>query len=111
MNEQTRDLIETALETYRAEILPTLPTEKRYAGAMIANAIAIAGRAVIHDDPAAALLAMVYGTEPATLAKLARDIRVGQVSEASHPALTAWLLRAVQAELEITNPKFLERGR
>lgn len=111
MDDRTRDLIDIAIATYREEILPDLPPHKRYVGAMIANAAEIARRRLASEDPARSLLAFIYGTEPAHLARLARDIRTGQVSEASHAALAPALLRYLQAELEITNPKFLERRR
>ena len=88
----TRDLIDTALATYRAEILPDLPPEKRYVGAMIANAAEIARRRVTSDDPARMLLHFAYGREASDLGRLARDIRT-EVEQ----RLKAGRLRAIVA--------------
>lgn len=110
MADLTSDLLRTALAAYRDELLPRLPSDRRYVGAMVANAMDIARRRVAHDDPDKALLTYIYGDRPADLAKLARDIRAGQVNETSHGALAGALLHYLQAELAITNPRFLERS-
>jgi hypothetical protein len=38
------DLLATALEAFRADVLPVVPAEKRYAALMIANALTMAAR-------------------------------------------------------------------
>ena len=103
---QAEDLLAIALSTCRDEILPGLAANKRYTLAMIANAIGIAERALTHGDPAKTLLEAL-GAE--SLEALARAIRSGHISNASHDGLAAYLLDYLQAELAITNPKFLER--
>ena len=50
-----RALLTIAAETFREEILADLPKDKRYAGAMTANALAIAERMLAAGDPMQAL--------------------------------------------------------
>ena len=105
---QAEALLDIALSTCRDEILPGLAANERYTLAMIANAIGIAERALTHVDPAKALLEAL-GAQ--SLEALARAIRSGRTSDASHEGLSAHLLAYLQAELAIANPKFLERRR
>ena len=52
---QAEALVSIALETYTQEIVPELSASKRYAGAMVANALGIAKRRLSHPDPGDAL--------------------------------------------------------
>jgi len=102
-----RALLDTALETLQQEILTDLPADKRYAGAMTANALAIASRHLKGENPAQDLLAYI-GSEPGTdVDALAKAIRNGRVSDASHPELLPRLIDMLEAELRQTNPRFL----
>ena len=103
---QAEALVAIALETYAEEIVPELTSSKRYTGAMVANALGIARRRLSHPDPGDAL-ARSLGAE--SLIALAKALRSGKISSASHPGLADYLLKYLEAELAITNPKFLER--
>lgn len=106
-SETARALIEIALTTFRDEILTDLSTTKRYQGAMTANALAIAARALAGDAPADKLLAGLGGDAPADLDDLVAAIREGRIGDASHPGLRAALIDYLRAELATTNPRFL----
>ena len=108
-NHTSRALLDIAFRTYRDEIQGELTGSKRYTGAMVANAMDIAGRAVAADDPADALLARFYGDGSIDLRGLADGIRAGQITEETNPGLLDALLDYVTEQLEITNPRFLER--
>jgi hypothetical protein len=99
-------LLDIALATYDEEIRPGLPKDKRYTGAMIANALGIAQRRLHNPDPEAALLE-TFGA--ASLKDLAAAIRNGKISEASRPSLARDFLDHVRADLAVTNPRFLAR--
>lgn len=103
----SRALIDVALETLQQEILADLPAEKRYAGAMTANALAIASRRLTGQNPARDLLAYVGGEPGADEETLARAIRNGGISDTSHPDLLPRLMEMLEAELRQTNPRFL----
>ena len=106
-------LLELALTTLREEIAPDLPVDKRYAAAMVANALEIARREVTTDadTPLWPLLDELYDLEVVGSPKqLAADIRSGKVSEATTPGLGKSLLGAVAAELAIRNPRFLKKA-
>jgi hypothetical protein len=102
-------LIELAIATLRQELAPALPSDKRYAAAMVANALEIARREVMADGDAARweLLDAVYDEGEGTLRQLASDIRDGSLGEAELPDLAERLRQLVEAELRITNPGFL----
>lgn len=104
--DQATALLDIALETYAQEIIPTLPKDKRYAGAMVANAFGIAQRRLSHTDPGKALVEAL-GAE--SLESLAKSIRSGTVSNISHSKLANSLMTYLDAEVAITNPKFLAR--
>lgn len=97
-------LLEIARATFEDEIRPGLDKDKRYAGAMVANALGVAERRLTHADPEAALVAR-FGAE--NLSGLAAAIRDCEISSASHSTLAQELLDHVRAELAITNPRFL----
>jgi hypothetical protein len=103
---QAEALVAIALDTYTEEIAPELPSAKRYAGAMVANALGIAQRRLASPHPGDALVVSL-GAE--SLESLAEALRSGKVTTASHPELVETLLKYLEAELAITNPKFLER--
>ena len=102
-------LLALATESLKADLLPSLPADKRYAAAMIINALDIARRGITTTDdaPLFALLDTVYDDGDGTSADLARDIRSGKVSEATHPGLGLKLRALVVAELKVRNPRFL----
>ena len=105
---KAEDLLDIVLSTCRDEILPGLIDNNRYTLAMIANAIGIAQRRLSHAGPAEAL---VEALDAESLENLARAIRSGRISDATHDRLGAQLRTYLEAELAITNPKFLERRR
>lgn len=102
-------LIALATETLKAEIVPTLAPEQRYAAAMIANALDIARREITTADeaPLWAILDQVYDDGDGTPQQLATDIRAGKISEATHPSLGAKLRNVLIGELKVRNPRFL----
>lgn len=104
---RAQDLLAIALKTYRADILSSLTPEQRYAGAMIANAMDIACRELTGASPNTALAGLMDAE--GGLATLARDIRGRKLDDTEHPELRQALLDYVTAELEISNPRFLER--
>jgi hypothetical protein len=108
-----RALIELAIITLRQELAPALPSDKRYAAAMVANALEIAHREVMADGDAARweLLDAVYDEGEGTLRQLASDIRDGSLGEAGLPDLGKRLMQLLEAELRITNPGFLSSGK
>lgn len=111
------NVLATALDLFRAEILPDLPPEKRYAALMIANALASVQREFGAPTPSlpAAALALYQDVVPLTIEgfteRLAADIEAGsfdapgQRRDAAFEAVKA--LNA--ARLVITNPKRLPR--
>ena len=102
-------LIALAAETLKAEIVPGLSPEKRYAAAMIANALDIARREITtaDDAPLWAILDTAYDDGDGTPAQLAVDIRAGKITEVTHPGLGAKLRNVLIAELKVRNPRFL----
>ncbi len=104
--ELAAELIDIAVGTYRDEILDALPPDRRYIGAMVANAAGIATRRLREADPSAALVAALGGESPESLAA---QIRKGAISEDSHADLRQVLLDYLRDELRITNPNFLTR--
>lgn len=106
-------LIEIALTTLKRDILADAGPDKRYAGAMIANALEIARREITTEGSEAQwkLLDELYDDGEGTLEQLARDIRAGAIDEKKHPDLAEKLRKLVIAELEIANPRFLQSRR
>ncbi len=110
--ETSRQLLEIAHKTYRSEVLEELSGSKRYIGAMVANAMDIAARALERDDPAKLLEGLTEKTASsgsAELKALAAAIRAGHISAATHPELRDILLAYVCAKLEISNPRYLSK--
>lgn len=103
-------LLDLAIETLKAEINPALPPDKRYAAAMVANALEIARREVEAADDAQDLVLLdgFYEDGDGTLKQLASDIRKGEISEIGHPDIRQRLRAHLIAELKIRNPRFLQ---
>ena len=106
-------LIELAIATMRREIAPHLPADKRYAAAMVANALEIARREykTEAETPLWPLLDALYDDGEGSPTRLAQEIRSGSVSETTDPGLGEKLLAIVGNELEIRNPRFLQSRR
>lgn len=102
-----RALLAIAAETFREEILADLPKDKRYAGAMTANALAIAERMLAAGDPMQALCEALGNAYGGNAEDLARAIRNRKITDASHPDLRTLLHQALTEELQQTNPRFL----
>jgi hypothetical protein len=123
------DLITTAREVLMRDVLPILPKDKRYAGLMIANAMAIASReqtlaTFAERDEAARLWKLLH--EGDTAPRLAPDseaqsdvsamrhamsaaIRAGRFDDREHEsALVAHLARTAADWVAISNPKALQ---
>ena len=102
-------LIAHAIATLEADIMPALPPAQRYAGAMVARALAIALRGMTEGSEVArfALLDEAYDDGEGTLAQLARDLRSGDVGETRVDGLAGRLQRLVTEELAVRNPAFL----
>jgi hypothetical protein len=102
-------LLRLALETFRADVLPALPSERRYAGAMTGNALEIALRGLAPGavDGDRLLLDPLYGEGKGDMALLARDIRAGRLDDRSHDSLRGLLKEQIRRELTVRNPRFL----
>jgi hypothetical protein len=106
-------LLDLVGEAFKAEIAPSLPPDKRYLAAMMANALDIARReiAVEEEALALALLDSVYEDGDGTLEQLARDIRSGAVNDATNPDLRKRLRTHLESELAVRSPRFLASRR
>ncbi|MFY8094722.1 MAG: DUF6285 domain-containing protein [Niveispirillum sp.] len=103
------NLLETALNSLRADLLPHLPDQARYTGLMVANALGIvlrdlrAGQA--RAEMAAALTGLI-GQDDATA--LCAAIRAGSFDTADRDiSLRHALMTITRARLSINNPKSL----
>jgi len=103
---KAKALMDVAAETYTSEIMPALPSEKRYAAAMTANALGIAQRSLSHPDPAEALLTELRAQ---SLDELSATLRTGETGDKEGKVLQTKLLSFLEAELAITNPRYLKR--
>lgn len=103
-------LLDLAIETLKSELAPVLPADKRYAAAMLGNALDIARREIAGESETAdfALLDAVYPDGDGTMEQLAKDIRAGQVSARTHPDLPKLIRAQLIAELKVRNPRFLK---
>jgi Domain of unknown function (DUF6285) len=121
------DLITTARETLLNGLLPTLTKDQRYAGLMIANAMAIALREhgssmgagreetrrlrkLLADAGVATAQLVSAGAEselPLLRRALSEAIRRGQFDGPCAPALVAHLVRSAADWVAISNPKAL----
>lgn len=105
----SEDLIGLAIETLKTELQPALPADKRYAAAMVLNALEIARREIMAAEDAVQLelLDAFYEDGDGTMQQLAADIRSGDISEKSHADLRRRLRAHLVAELKVRNPRFL----
>jgi Domain of unknown function (DUF6285) len=108
-----RNLLATALAAFRAELLPAMPPEKRYAALMIANALAMVERELGAPDidlqnHAAALYPDTRAGED-VMRRLAADIEAGAFDAAGPRRDAAFAaVKAINAAgLAITRPKRL----
>ncbi len=101
-------LLDLCAASLRDEIMPGLAADQRYAAAMIVNALEIARREIVNDveAPIWTLMDEVYESGEGSPRQLARDIRSGEISEATNPGMAKRLLKVLEAELAIVSPKF-----
>ncbi len=124
-NPQADDLLKIAEATFRQEILPHLPADKKYTALMIANAMRIAARQFGCDKNEAeaeiAALSELLGQSttgdgPDALLNLnkqfAAAIRSGAFSSGKkgHDMARKYLLTSVQNRLAEVNPKAISGG-
>lgn len=120
------DLLATARQVMRTELMAALPPAQKHLALMVANAMAIAERELAQGEQGqqrelAALAALMAspvepggaGTETRLLALyrlLAGAIRAGMADPGTplHPKLRALLLDASRAKVAVSNPKYLE---
>ena len=119
------DLLSIARSTLLEDVLPRLPEDLRYTALMVANAMAIARRAIEAADTATqaelarvrALLGDADEAVPgdrlrAALAsanrRLAEAIRAGEFDDRRRAALLEHLHAACSDKLAVSNPKALE---
>jgi hypothetical protein len=113
-----QNLLATALEAFRTEVLPHVPAEKRYAALMIANAMAMAERELAGPPetlpPAAAALYQDIAplTPQCFEERLAADIEAGRFDAPGAMREAAFAaVKAINAtRLAMTNPKRLAQG-
>lgn len=111
------ELLEITGTALRTELLPALPPERRYQGAMVGNALAISLRALRLGAAASeaereGLLGLLGDQESglgALRARLCREIRAGLHDGERSAALRAHLREAVRQRLAISNPEHLAR--
>ena len=104
-------LIELAIGTLRDEIRPTLNADQRYNLAMTLRALQTARHDILTEPEAAQweVLDYIYDDGAGRLDQLARDIRSGKVSSATHGDLRQQLEKLLVAELDVRNPAALKR--
>lgn len=103
-------LLDLAIETLKTDLAPSLPADKRYAAAMVVNALEIARRDVSGEEGTVGLelLDRVYDDGEGTFRQLSGDIRSGRVTDAAVPDLRKQLRAMLIAELRVRNPRFLK---
>ncbi|WP_118134754.1 DUF6285 domain-containing protein [Oceanicella sp. SM1341] len=112
---EAADLIATALEVYRAELMPELPEAARYRGLMVANALAIALRQVeAGEAPLRAEVERLAALRPEDpdQARFAADIRAGRYDPGTpdHAAAAAHLAALAREKAAESAPRALGRG-
>lgn len=96
-------LLRAARAEYEALILPALPTEHRYTGAMLKRSLDILlAQATTQAPPESVFADAGLGNTEA----VAGQLRSGELSD--RPALRAALRAYVERKLEQTNPRFLK---
>jgi hypothetical protein len=120
-----RDLLETARNTFMAEVLPALPEALRYTALMIANAMAIAQREIAAGDAPlraeyqrlAEILSGIAaapdgdalrGAVAGYNRRLANEIRAGRFDGEERAAMLKHLRRTTEEKLAVSNPKALK---
>lgn len=103
------NLLETALNSLRADLLPQLPDHARYTGLMVANALAIILRDLRADSARAEMAKETIDlTGQADTTVLCQSILAGDFDTPAHEtALRQALLAITRARLSINNPKAL----
>lgn len=118
LNPEAHNLLATALDTLRGELLPALPDEKRYAALMTANALAMVEREMHAADSAGEAFLTAAGAlygppgeaaADALAQRLCADIEAGRFDADSpeRQAALECLKASIAARLAITNPKLL----
>lgn len=97
------NLLETALEVLRRQVVGELSGSARYEALMVANAIAIAGRQ-ISETPRQAPADMPAGTDTESLARAIRDGALDGRAD-----VYDWIVGELRAEVSLSNPKALAR--
>jgi len=115
-------LLAIAQETFQREIVPHLPPESRYTAAMIANAMAIAGREAADNGADAAqelaLFEALYGNDstPAVSGdakerlsaynrRIVSDIRAGRFDVIGSKLVQAVVSHQINSRLRLSNPR------
>lgn len=124
-NPDARDLLQIAASTFRADVLPHVAPEARFAALMVANALEIAERELTGLDAAGhsmlAALALLYGEDAddglsgddlrrrveALQHRLCIEIAAGDFDHDGQDVLMDSLEAIVRARLGISNPKAL----
>ena len=104
-------LLEIALATLRAEVVPALEGDARFKALMVANAIAIALRETeLHTEELRALRDEVAAFGGGDLARLCKEIRAGGFDPGTedHDALAAVLAAFADTRCRISAPKYLQ---
>ena len=117
LHPDAQNLLATALDAYRAEILPSLPDEKRYTALMIANALAMVLREIGKPlEPLPATAAALYENAAFLTPREFEESLVmaiengGFLDEPSERQNAFAALKAINAaRLAITNPKLLSK--
>ncbi len=111
------DLLATARAVLVGTLLPELPEALRFPALMVANAMAIAGRAAAADPEAEAalteglraLLDAADGDAETLMRRFARAIRAGAYDPdmPGRAAASAWLVALARHRAALSNPKAL----
>lgn len=102
-----RGLVDIALQTFRAEILPVLPSNRRVDAMMIARALSIAEREMQGPADVVGPLRQLLGEEgdEDTLSRrLCAAIAEGRFD--GSPALRSTLWAITRARLAVSNPRY-----
>ena len=112
----TPDLLQVTRGVLRGELLPALPPERRFQGAMVANALAIAARELRlggagRDAERADLAALLGSGAPLDelRSRVCREIRDGTWDGQQARDLIPIMRTAVRNRLAISNPDHLAR--
>ena len=113
-NDKLAELLATAQETLKRDVIDLLPPDKRHVALMVNNAISIVARALNRDsmpaEDARCLTASALGVHVSALDDQAcARIRDGACDPGTQSGslLRSALEAAVRAELAVTNPKLL----